>query len=184
MLYSVENILVVANFFRTHHSSLVTHHLVVDPVFVSTSGARLLKPDALKVLKQKLLPLATLVTPNLDEAEILAEQTIRSPEAMRVAAKKIHAQSGCAVLLKGGHLKNCREAVDVYFDGTTELLLTAPFVKNVSTHGTGCTYSAAICAALALGHDLPRAVEIGKNFITQAISDSYKIGRHFALKNF
>jgi len=184
MLYSAENILVVANFFRTHHSSLVTRYLVVDPVFISTSGAHLLKPDALKVLKQKLLPLAALVTPNLDEAEILAEQTICTPEAMRAAAKKIRSRFGCAVLLKGGHLKNCREAVDVYFDGTTELLLAAPFVKNISTHGTGCTYSAAICAALALGHDLPRAVAIGKNFITQAISDSYKIGRHFALRNF
>jgi hydroxymethylpyrimidine/phosphomethylpyrimidine kinase len=184
MLYSVENILVVADFFHTRHPSPATRHLIVDPVFISTSGARLLKPDALEVLKQKLLPLAALVTPNLDEAEILAEQAIRSPGAMRAAAKKIRSRFGCAVLLKGGHLKNCREAVDVYFDGKTELLLTAPFVKNVSTHGTGCTYSAAICAALALGHDLPRAVEIGKNFITRAISESYKIGRHFALKNF
>ena len=100
---------------------------------------------------------------------------------MRRAARKIHAEFGCAVLLKGGHLKNSREAIDVFFDGESELLLTAPFVKGVSTHGTGCTYSAAICAALALGHDLPHAVEIGKNFITEAIGNSYKIGKHFAL---
>jgi len=184
MLYSADNISVVAKFFDNSKLKTQNLKLVVDPVFISTSGARLLKPDALKALKQKLLPLATLVTPNLDEAEILAEQTIRTPEAMRAAAKKIRSRFGCAVLLKGGHLKNCREAVDVYFDGKTELLLTAPFVKKVSTHGTGCTYSAAICAALALGHDLPRAVAIGKNFITQAILDSYKIGSHFALKNF
>jgi hydroxymethylpyrimidine/phosphomethylpyrimidine kinase len=84
-------------------------------------------------------------------------------------------------LLKGGHLKNSRMAIDVFFDGETELLLSAPFVRGVSTHGTGCTYSAAICAALALGHELPAAVEIGKNFITEAIASSYKIGRHFAL---
>lgn len=155
--------------------------LVVDPVMVSTSGARLLKPSAEKTLKEKLLPLATLVTPNLDEAEILAGQKISSPEKMREAARKIHAEFGCAVLLKGGHLKNCREALDVFFDGETELLLTAPFVRGVSTHGTGCTYSAAICAALALGHDLPSAVEIGKNFITAAIAGSYQIGSHFAL---
>ena len=102
---------------------------------------------------------------------------------MRKAARKIHAEFGCAVLLKGGHLKNCREAIDVFFDGKTELLLSAPFVRGVSTHGTGCTYSAAICAALALGHDLPHAVEIGKNFITDAISSSYKIGKHFALNS-
>jgi hydroxymethylpyrimidine/phosphomethylpyrimidine kinase len=155
--------------------------LVVDPVMVSTSGARLLKPTAEKVFKEKLLPLAALVTPNLDEAEILAEQKISSPEDLRSAARKIHSRYGCAVLVKGGHLKNLREAIDVFFDGETELLLSAPFVKGVSTHGTGCTYSAAICAALALGHDLPHAVEIGKNFITAAISDSYRIGKHFAL---
>ena len=148
---------------------------------VSTSGARLLKPAAEKILKEKLLLLATLVTPNLDEAEILAEQKIRSPEDLRSAARIMVSRYGCAALVKGGHLKNCREAMDVFFDGKTELLLSAPFVKGVSTHGTGCTYSAAICAALALGHGLPHAVEIGKNFITAAISDSYRIGKHFAL---
>jgi hydroxymethylpyrimidine/phosphomethylpyrimidine kinase len=182
MLFSAENISVVANFFRNSKLKTKNLKLVVDPVMVSTSGARLLQPAAEKVLKQKLLPLATLVTPNLDEAEILAEQKIRSPEQMRDAARKIHSHFGCAVLLKGGHLKNSREAIDVFFDGKTELLLSAPFVRGVSTHGTGCTYSAAICAALALGHNLPAAVEIGKNFITQAIAQSYKIGRHFALK--
>jgi hydroxymethylpyrimidine/phosphomethylpyrimidine kinase len=85
--------------------------------------------------------------------------------------------------LKGGHLKDSREAVDVFFDGETELLLSAPFVKGVSTHGTGCTYSAAICAALALGQELPEAVETGKNFVTAAIMSSYRIGKHFALGN-
>ncbi len=85
------------------------------------------------------------------------------------------------MLVKGGHLKNAHEAIDIFFDGKTELLLSAPFVKGVRTHGTGCTYSAAICAALALGHDLPRAVEIGKKFITSAIAGSYRIGKHFAL---
>ena len=148
---------------------------------ISTSGARLLKPSAEKVLKEKLLPLAALVTPNLDEAEILAEQKISSPEDLRSAARKIVLRYGCAALVKGGHLKNSREAIDVFFDGETELLLSAPFVRGVSTHGTGCTYSAAICAALALGCDLPQAVEIAKNFITVAISNSYPIGRHFAL---
>ena len=151
---------------------------------VSTSGARLLELTAEKILREKLLPLAALVTPNLDEAEILAEQKITTPEDLRAAARKIHSRYGCAVLVKGGHLKNSRMAIDVFFDGETELLLSAPFVKGVATHGTGCTYSAAICAALALGHDLPRAVEIGKNFITAAIAGSYKIGSHFALGHF
>jgi len=175
MLFSAENISIVADFFR--NSKLKTKYLklIVDPVMVSTSGARLLQPTAEKLLREKILPLAALVTPNLDEAEILAEQKISSPEKMRKAAAKIHSLYGCAVLLKGGHLKNSREALDIYFDGKTELLLSAPFVKDVSTHGTGCTYSAAICAALALGHDLPQAIEIGKIFITEAISKSYNI---------
>ncbi len=181
MLYSAENIGVVVKFFGQPPASSPQPRLIVDPVMVSTSGARLLKPAAEKILKEQLLPLATLVTPNLDEAEILAGQKIRSPEDLRSAARIIVSRYGCAALVKGGHLKNSREAIDVFFDGEMELLLSAPFVKGVSTHGTGCTYSAAICAALALGHDLPPAVEIGKNFITAAISDSYKIGKHFAL---
>ena len=181
MLFSVENILVVTKFFHNPHSAICNPPLVVDPVMVSTSGARLLKEDAEKTLKEKLLPLATLATPNLDEAEILAGQKIRSPEDLRSAARQIVSRYSCAALVKGGHLKNSREAIDVFFDGKTELLLSAPFVKGVSTHGTGCTYSAAICAALALGHELPQAVEIGKNFITEAIFNSYKCGNHFVL---
>ncbi len=181
MLFSAENIRVVANFFRNSKLKTKNLKLVVDPVMVSTSGARLLQPAAEKILREKLLPLAALVTPNLDEAEILAGQKISSPEDLRSTARTIHSRYGCAVLVKGGHLKNSLMAIDVFFDGETELLLSAPFVKGVSTHGTGCTYSAAICAALALGHGLPHAVEIGKIFITEAISNSYQIGKHFAL---
>jgi len=181
MLFSVGNIRVVVSFFQNWKWDKGNRKLVVDPVMVSTSGARLLQPAAEKVLKEKLLPLAALVTPNLDEAEILAQQKIRSPEQMRVAAREIHSNFGCAVLLKGGHLNNSLMAIDIFFDGKTELLLSAPFVKGVSTHGTGCTYSAAICAALALGHDLPAAVEVGKNSITEAILASYKIGGCYAL---
>ncbi|HEX7617217.1 MAG TPA: bifunctional hydroxymethylpyrimidine kinase/phosphomethylpyrimidine kinase, partial [Verrucomicrobiae bacterium] len=127
------------------------------------------------------------------EAEILTGRRPVSVEEMREAARVIYSHFGCAALVKGGHLRSStaatgrcnrgggRDAVDIFFDGKTELLLSAPFVKGVCTHGTGCTYSAAICAALALGHDLPRAVEIGKNFITSAIINSYRIGKYFAL---
>lgn len=181
MLFTAENISVVAKLLKIRNSQFAIRNLIVDPVIVSTSGARLLQPAAETALKEKLLPLATLVTPNLDEAAILTGTKITTPEQMRAAVRVIHSRYGVAVLLKGGHLKNSREALDIFYDGKTELLLTAPFVKGVSTHGTGCTYSAAICAALALGHDLPRAVEIGKNFTTAAISKSYKIGSHFAL---
>ena len=178
MLFTPENIRVVAKFF----SGLSNRPpLVVDPVMISTSGANLLPSSAVKVLREKLLPLADLITPNLDEAEILTGRKISSLEAMREAARIMHTRFGAAVLLKGGHLKNSREAADIFFDGHTELLLAAPFIKGVRTHGTGCTYSAAICAALALGHGLPHAVELGKEFITAAISQSRRIGKHFTL---
>jgi hydroxymethylpyrimidine kinase/phosphomethylpyrimidine kinase len=103
---------------------------------------------------------------------------------MRRAARQIHRQFGCAALVKGGHLPDSREAVDIFFDGETEWLLSAPFVKGLRTHGTGCTYSAAICAALALGHDLPDAVQIGKKFVTAAIANSYRLEKHSALNHF
>jgi hydroxymethylpyrimidine/phosphomethylpyrimidine kinase len=179
MLFSAENVSVVVKFFKNKKCPLI-----IDPILVSTSGAKLLEPAAMTILKEKLLPLATLVTPNLSEAEILAGIKISSFEEMREAARKIHLSFSCAVLVKGGHLKNSKEAADVFFDGKTELLLTAPFVKGVHTHGTGCTYSAAICAALALGNNLPRAVEIGKQFVTAAILRSYKTWKCFALGNF
>jgi hydroxymethylpyrimidine/phosphomethylpyrimidine kinase len=182
MLFSAENVRVVASFFRNPKSQIPNPKLVVDPVMISTSGANLLEPAAIKVLKEKLLPLATLVTPNLDETEILTGRKPASVEEMREAAREIHSRFGCAALVKGGHLRGGREAVDIFFDGKTEWLLSAPFVKGVRTHGTGCVYSAAICAALALGHTLPRAVEAGKRFVTRAILESYRVGDHFALE--
>jgi len=188
MLFSAQNILIVANFFRNSQSAIRNPKLVVDPVLISTSGAKLLEKNALNIFCEKLLPLATLVTPNLFEAEILSGQKIFSLEEMSDAAKKIHSQFGCAVLVKGGHLKSkaqspkSKVATDLFFDGKTELLLSAPFVKNIRTHGTGCVYSAAICAELAKGKNLIGAVQIGKKFVTRAISESYKIGNHFALR--
>jgi hydroxymethylpyrimidine/phosphomethylpyrimidine kinase len=182
MLFSAKNISVVAEFFKEKKIPLI-----VDPILISTSGAKLLQQSVLKIFQEKLLPLAALVTPNLSEAEILSGQKISDVEEMRAAARKIHSQFGCAVLVKGGHLKSkvqspkSKVATDLFFDGKIELLLSAPFVKGIRTHGTGCVYSAAICAALALGNDLPHAVQTGKKFVTRAISESCKIGNHFAL---
>jgi hydroxymethylpyrimidine/phosphomethylpyrimidine kinase len=155
--------------------------LVVDPVMVATSGARLLKPSAVKALLTELLPCAALVTPNLDEAEILVGHPVRTLDALRAAAAEIQERFGCAALVKGGHLATDGEAVDFFNDGKTELLLTAPRVRGVSTHGTGCTYSAAVVAELALGRDLPEAVARAKQFISTAIAESVAIGRHQAL---
>jgi hydroxymethylpyrimidine/phosphomethylpyrimidine kinase len=176
MLFSAENVRVVAEFFRNKNCPMV-----VDPVLISTSDTKLLEPKALKILKKKLLPLATLVTPNLLEAEFLSGQKITSVNEMRDAAEKIHSQFGGAVLIKGGHLKNSGKATDLFFDGKTELRLSAPFIKVIHTHGTGCVYSAAVCAALALGSQLPQAVQIGKKFVTDAIARSYRVGKYFAL---
>jgi len=180
MLFSAEIIRVVADFFRKHRRI----PLVVDPVMISTSGARLLKPSAIKSLKSDLLPKATLVTPNLDEASFLTERNLKSPEELRWAAKEIHEQFGCAALIKGGHLRNSREAIDIFFDGENELLLTAPFVKGVHTHGTGCTYSAAITGFLARGYGLPDAVKHAKEFISQAIAQNQSTRRHSVLNSF
>jgi hydroxymethylpyrimidine/phosphomethylpyrimidine kinase len=178
MLFSAAIIAKVAAFLRSRKGV----PLVVDPVMVATSGVRLLKPAALRVLQSRLLPLATLVTPNLDEAAILTERPLRAPEDLRAAARVIHTRFGCAALVKGGHLRGGREAIDIFYDGRTELLLSAPFVRGVATHGTGCTYSAAITAQLARGHSLVAAVRQAKEFITQAIARSVRVGAHTVLR--
>jgi hydroxymethylpyrimidine/phosphomethylpyrimidine kinase len=156
--------------------------IVIDPVMIATSGATLLKRSAILALV-KLLPMAALLTPNIPEAEFLLKSEINSPEHMRNASKALHRRYGCAVLLKGGHLKS-RSAIDIFYDGGTELLLEAPYVKGVSTHGTGCAYSAAITAWLARGEPLIAAVKQGKEFITQAIAQSSRSGRHDILNSF
>ena len=191
MLFSAKNIGVIADFFqrqtvvRPLDRSAVSRKkvfLIVDPVMLATSGTRLLTPSAIRQLQYALLPLATLVTPNLSEAAILGGQGIASIEDMRKSAKKIYARFGCAVLLKGGHLPEPSGAADIFFDGRNELMLVAPRIRGVRTHGTGCTYSAAITAALALGHDLAGAVQVAKDFITAAIAGSYLVAAgHYAL---
>ncbi|MBM3880857.1 MAG: bifunctional hydroxymethylpyrimidine kinase/phosphomethylpyrimidine kinase [Verrucomicrobia bacterium] len=155
--------------------------LIVDPVMVATSGARLLQRPAIRALQERLLPMAALATPNLDEAAILAERRVRSVEDLRAAARLIHGRHGCAVLVKGGHLRGLREAVDIFYDGSQELLLSAPFVRGRSTHGTGCTYSAAITAYVARGYSLARAIGQAKEYVSQAIGRSVAVARRQVL---
>jgi hydroxymethylpyrimidine/phosphomethylpyrimidine kinase len=177
MLYSARIIQTVAALLKSHSHT----PLVVDPVMVASSGARLLQPAAVRLLQSKLLPLARLVTPNLDEAEILTGRHLTRPEQLREAARIIHERFGCAVLVKGGHLRGLNEALDIFWDGRTELLLTAPFIRGIGTHGTGCTYSAAITAHLAGGRSLTVAVRKAKAYVSDAISRSRRIGRHWTL---
>jgi hydroxymethylpyrimidine/phosphomethylpyrimidine kinase len=163
------------------------HHrvpLVVDPVMVATSGARLLRDSAVRALVGELFPRATLVTPNLDEAAILVGAPLESVEDLRRAAREIHRRYGCAALVKGGHLRGGCEAADVFFDGRDELLLTAPFVRGLATHGTGCTYSAAITGYLALGCGLAQAVTLAKTHVTATIAQSVRVARRTTLNPF
>src|SRR5688572_9235727 len=174
MLFSAELVNIVAEL----------EGLIVDPVMIATSGAKLIDEAAIDAIKNRLLPRARLVTPNVQEAEVLTDRPITSDADLRAAARKIHERFGCAALVKGGHLKGLREAIDFFYDGRTELLLSAPFVKGVSLHGTGCTYSAAIAAYLALGNSLVDAVTRAKEFITQAIAQSVRAGKHDVLNSF
>lgn len=153
---------------------------VVDPVMVATSGARLLKPNAVKVLEQRLLPRAAIMTPNRDEAEVLAAMKIRDLGDLKRAANVLHDRFGCPVLVKGGHLEG-DEAVDVYWDGREQHALAAARIRGVSSHGTGCTYSAAIAAHLARGERLLEAVRKAKRYITRAIARSVRVDGHWVL---
>ena len=156
--------------------------LVVDPVMVATSGARLLAAAGIRELQRHLLPRATLVTPNLDEVAVLLGRRPETLEDMRAAARGLHGRYGCAALVKGGHLPGGREAADIFFDGREELLLTAPMIPGLRTHGTGCTYAAAITAGLAAGCDLPTAVTRAKSFMAGALAHGYVTGEHFHLR--
>ncbi len=157
-------------------------NLIVDPVMVATSGARLLKPGAIDALKRRIIPKASLVTPNVDEAAVLTDLEIRGFEDLRAAARRLRDRYGCAALVKGGHIEG-PDAVDVFWDGREELLLAAPRVRGVSTHGTGCTYSAAIAGYLALGCRLGEAVRRGKQYITRAIVNSVRVNGLDALEH-
>jgi len=180
MLFSSEIVRVLVRCFKGRKRP----PLIVDPVMAATSGALLLDSSGVELVKAQLLPLATLVTPNLAEAAGLMGRRIESVEEMRSAAREIKSRYGCAALLKGGHLRGLREAIDIYFDGKTELLLSAPFVEGISTHGTGCAYSAAVAGYLALGSDLPRAVERAKRYITGAIAGSVTASGQAVLNHF
>jgi len=179
MLYSAGIIRVVAEFFRRRRIPLV-----IDPVMMSTSGARLLNPSAINVLREQLFPLANLITPNVSETEALLDVKVRSVEDLRRAAKEMYRRFATAALVKGGHLRGLKEAVDIFYDGNEELLLSAPFVRGFKTHGTGCTYSAAITAYLATGLSLVDSVVRAKEFVTQAIAQSQRVGRHGVLNWF
>lgn len=173
MLSSSEIIELVA----MHLKARGVARLVVDPVMISKSGFALLKDEAVATIKEKLLPLATVVTPNTHEAGRLSGMPTRTIAEVREAARCIHALGSEAVLVKGGHLESETDAVDVLFDGTEFHSFTAPRIDTQHTHGTGCTYASAIAANLAKGYALPAAVERAKRFVTEAIRHGLALGK-------
>ena len=178
MLYSTEIVETVCDLLEG-----VRLPLVVDPVMVATSGESLLRREAVELYRRRLFPRATVVTPNLDEVSVLSGHPIRSLEDMRAAGAALVEQFRCAWLLKGGHLAG-DEAVDLLFhaDGKVREFRSAR-IHGVSTHGTGCTTSAAIAAGLANGLGLEDAVAQAKRFITAAIRDHHRWGAIHALNH-
>ena len=173
MLYSAEIVATVARVIRKWNSRRSTSiPLVVDPVMVATSGDLLLQQDAIDTYERELFSLAAVVTPNLDEAATLLGEKIGDLEAMRAAGTRLVERYGVPILLKGGHLGG-DNAVDLLFDSGAVTDFTAPFTRGVHTHGTGCTYSAAIAAGLSLGAPLTQAVGDAKQFITTAIAQHF-----------
>jgi hydroxymethylpyrimidine/phosphomethylpyrimidine kinase len=150
-------------------------NLVVDPVMVATSGKPLLNPDAIGTLRRALIPLAFLITPNMEEAATLTGQSLRTPEDMEQAALRIHAMGARYVLVKGGHMPG-DDLVDVLFDGNAFLRFQSTRIASPDTHGTGCVLSAAITAYLAIGAAMPEAVQSAKEFVTAAIRNGLRIG--------
>ena len=149
--------------------------LVVDPVLASTHGLALLAPEAARLLAEELVPLAALLTPNVPEAEALTGIAIRDRDAARRAALRLGEMGARAVLIKGGHLPG--DPVDLLFDGSAWHEFPAPRLATPHTHGTGCAYSAAITACLALGLALPEAVSRAKRWIAEAIRTNPGLGR-------
>lgn len=171
MLSSAAIIRAVAD--RVRHWGL-GRGLVVDPVMVAKSGDRLLREDAVQALVEELLPLAAVVTPNLPEAEVIVGHPIHGAAALQQAAREIVALGARAVVMKGGHLPG--DAVDLLYDGRDFHRFAARRVPTSSTHGTGCTFSAAIAAQLALGADLVNAVGMAKTYLTRALELARPLG--------
>ncbi len=151
-------------------------NLVVDPVFVSKHGHALLAEEAVGSIRERIVPLATLVTPNLPEASGLVGFSVDSRDTMRAAAEAIVSLGARAVLVKGGHLEDAERADDLLFDGREHRWIEGERIATANTHGTGCVLSSAIAAHLASGFPLEEAVRLGKRFVTEAIRHALSIG--------
>ncbi|MBR5520962.1 MAG: bifunctional hydroxymethylpyrimidine kinase/phosphomethylpyrimidine kinase [Oscillospiraceae bacterium] len=150
-------------------------NIVVDPVMISTSGSKLLSDDAMDILQRRLLPLATVITPNLPEVQALCGIEIKDADDMKKAAQVLYEKFGCNVLVKGGHTVN--DANDLLYDGQDYTWFYGERIDNPNTHGTGCTLSSAIASNLAKGKDLKTAIENAKKYISGALADNMNLGK-------
>jgi hydroxymethylpyrimidine/phosphomethylpyrimidine kinase len=149
-------------------------NLVVDPVMVAKGGARLLRADAVNAMRERLLPLAAVVTPNMPEAAVLLDRRVESLEERRQAARDLVAIGARAAVVKGGHAED--DVTDVFFDGSRLVELEGERIETANTHGSGCVFSAAIAARLALGAEPLEAVRAAKDFISRAVAAAIEIG--------
>jgi hydroxymethylpyrimidine/phosphomethylpyrimidine kinase len=170
LLYSPENVAVVAEFAGKNAKGIP---LVLDPVIIASGGQQLLQPEAIEFYEKQLFPRATLITPNLDEAATLFGEPVKDRPAMEKAGRALAKKYGASILLKGGHLAG-DQAIDLLFAGGKITEFAAPFVRGVATHGTGCTYSAAITAGLARDLSLEEAIERAKKFVTECIAHHFR----------
>lgn len=171
MVSSSELIRVIADRLRYYEAG----NVVVDPVMVATAGSSLIRQDAVQMLIRELLPISTLVTPNIPEAQVLSGLTIRDKEDMITAAKQIGDRYRCAVLLKGGHSVN--DANDLLYTKGELIWFEGKRIDNPNTHGTGCTLSSAIAANLALGFDLAESIRRAKEYLSGALSAMLDLGK-------
>ncbi|MBR6523522.1 MAG: bifunctional hydroxymethylpyrimidine kinase/phosphomethylpyrimidine kinase [Clostridia bacterium] len=171
MVPSSELISVIADRLKHYEAK----NIVVDPVMVATSGSRLMKADAVKALTNELLPISTIVTPNIPEAEVLSGLSIKSKDDMLTVAEKLSDAYGCVVLLKGGH--NINDANDLLYENGDYYWFKSKRIDNPNTHGTGCTLSSAIASNLANGFDLIESVKRAKDYITGALSAMLNLGK-------
>ena len=171
MVSSSELIRVIADRLRYYEAG----NVVVDPVMVATAGSSLIRQDAVQMLIRELLPISTLVTPNIPEAQVLSGLTIRDKEDMITAAKQIGDRYRCAVLLKGGHSVN--DANDLLYAKGELIWFEGKRIDNPNTHGTGCTLSSAIAANLALGFDLAESIRRAKEYLSGALSAMLDLGK-------
>ncbi len=179
MLYDRDTVITVTRKVNENNIPI----LVIDPVMKSKSGETLLKKNSIEILKRELIPQTTLLTPNVPEAEILSRILIENTEDAKKAAERIYSFGCKAVLITGGHLKD--EPVDVLFDGAQFTLFRGKRVDSINTHGTGCTFSAAITANLVKGKSLKESIHISKDYLYRAIQESFNIGKgHGPLNHF